>query len=244
MTCEECQGQLIAGGSGPAEEHLSACPECQAFVRDSEWLRGLARQAAEAECAPQTLRARVEALLEGVPAAVSRRRLRFAAVAAAVLLALGILGFARFYRQRDPSPNRLAEEFIEDHLNYLPGREQIVSASRREVEKWFEGKTDFPVRIPDIPSAALEDGRVCDISGRKAALLHYRRKPDDTLVSLFITVAPKSLQGASRPTPLQASLKGCNGTLWTDRGLVYGVVAPLDEASLKQFAEAVRRQGR
>jgi anti-sigma factor RsiW len=140
------------------------------------------------------------------------------------------------------SPERLAQDFINDHLHYLPGREQIVSGSAQQVESWFQGRVDFPVRVPDVPDAALQDARVCDISGRKAALLHYRHNPGDALISVFVAEEPKSFDRQMKGGTLVASNQGLNSTLWCHRGLVYDVVAPLDDATLQQIAESVRRQ--
>lgn len=146
------------------------------------------------------------------------------------------------YAQRSLTPDRLAREFISDHLNYLPGKEEIVSNSARDVEQWFQGRVDFPVRVPQLPSAGLEDARVCQIAGRKAALLHYRHKSDDTQISLFVTVEPQNFERAGKTMDISSSYQGLNSTLWCHRGLVFSLVAAVDEASLKQMADSVRKQ--
>ncbi len=248
MICQECRQQLVLAEDGApvsvaAREHLEQCAACQEFVRDGERLRAQMRVLAEGEHAPQELRQQVQALLDGRATIQHRHRRLWAGVAAAIiLLAMTGYGLKWYHAERLLTPNRLAREFIVDHLNYLPGREEIVSNSARDVEQWFQGRVDFPVRVPQLPAAALEDARVCNIAGRKAALLHYRRKPDDTLVSLFVTAEPEDFERSRKSMGASVSYQGLNSTLWCHRGLVYSVVASLDDASLKQIAESVRQQ--
>lgn len=248
MTCYECrQDSILSEGESEATEavrrHLAECAACQEFVRENQRLRTATRRLAESEQAPPTLRGQVQRMIRvSVPAPSRPKWAWIAAAAAAALLVLGILGVRRYRSGLAVSPNLLAQEFISDHLHYLPGREQIVSSSARDVENWFQGRVDFPVRVPEIPVAGLEDARVCDIAGRKAALLHYRHKPDDTLISLFVAEEPPSFERRKNSVALSTTYKGLNATLWSQRGLVYSLVAPIDEASLKQMAESVRQQ--
>jgi anti-sigma factor RsiW len=248
MTCNECrQHFVLAQDNGPvpapAREHREQCTACQEFIRDGEKLRAQLRGLAQTERAPQELHEQVQALLGGRRPVKGRRRLWAGLAAAVALLAMTGYGLKRYYTERSLTPNRLARAFILDHLNYLPGREEIVSDSARDVEQWFQGKVDFPVRVPQVPTATLKDARVCDIAGRKAALLHYRRKPDDTLVSVFVTAEPEDFERARKSMETSISYQGLNSTLWCHRGLVYSVVAALDDSSLEQIAQAVRQQG-
>ncbi len=248
MTCDECRQQLVLAEDeepvpGPAREHLERCAGCQEFAQDGKRLRKEMRGLAESEHAPGELREQVQALFdERMP--VRERRLRlWAGVAAAVaLVALAVYGLKWFHAGRSLTPERLAREFISDHLNYLPGREQIVSNSSREVEQWFQGRVDFPLRIPRLAGADLEDARVCQIAGRKAALLHYRHKSDDTLISLFVTVEPPNFERGRKSMEISSSYQGLNSTLWCHHGLVFSLVAAVDDAYLNQLANAVRQQ--
>jgi anti-sigma factor RsiW len=247
MTCKEFREQwVLAEGSvvpGSVQEHLDGCPSCQGFVRDGERLRAELHVLAESEQAPRELHEQVKAVVGGGMLAKDRRRRRAAVAAAVVLVALAGYGLKRYHTERSLNPNRLARAFILDHLNYLPGREEIVSNSAHDVERWFQGKVDFPVRVPQLPAAALKDARVCDIAGRKAALLHYRRKSDDSLVSLFVTTEPEEFERARKSMETSISYQGLNSTLWCHRGLVYSVVAALDDTSLQQIARSARQQG-
>jgi len=246
MTCEECREQLVLSEDGglvptPAQEHVKQCPACQEFVDDCERLRKEVRLLAATEQAPRELRERVRAMIyESKSVKATRPRLWAGVAASLVLLAVAGYGLKWYYAERSLTPDHLAREFISDHLNYLPGKEEIVSNSASDVEHWFQGRVDFPVRVPELPSAALSDARVCRIAGRKAALLHYRRKPDETLISLFVTVEPQSFERAGKS--FSSYSQGLNSTLWCRRGLVFSLVAAVDEPSLDQLAQSVRRQ--
>lgn len=251
MTCDECRELLVLGeeeGAAPVavREHLAACVACQNFVQEQTALRSEVHKLAESEHAPETLRRQVQEMIESRATGGAhslRHKMRLAGIAATVVLVTaGYLGTRYYLSQRGPTPDHLTQQFISDHLHFLPGREQIVSDSPQAIQKWFEGRVDFPVRVPQVPIATLEDARVCDIAGRKAALLHYRHKPGETLISLFVTAEPKSFEREKHPVSLVKAYQGYNATLWCQRGLVYSLVASLDDASLKQIEESVKSQ--
>jgi anti-sigma factor RsiW len=248
MTCDECRQQLVLAEDegpvpAPAQEHLERCLACQEYAQDGERLRKEVRLLAETEQAPRELREQVQDMFyERTSIKQKRPRLWAGVAAAAVILILTGYGVKWYYARRSPTPDRLAREFIFDHLNYLPGKEQIVSNSSRDVEQWFQGRVDFPVRVPKLPGTGLEDARVCQIAGRKAVLLHYRHKPDDSLISLFVTAEPQNFERAGRSMQISSSYQGLNSTLWCHRGLVYSLVAAVDDTSLEQIANSVRQQ--
>jgi anti-sigma factor RsiW len=248
MNCNEFRKRSVLAEQfeslpAPVRSHFADCSECQRFLEDQERLRGEVRSLAASEHAPHKLRESVAELFRQTHAREHRYAWRLATVAAAILLVLGIgTGYLGYRYARPPSPDRLAQEFINDHVNYLSGEEQILSSSPQEVHGWFQGRVNFPVRVPDVPHAALEDARVCDISGRKAALLHYRHDPGGALISVFVAEEPKQFERQMKSDTLVASNQGLNSTLWCHRGLVYDVVAPLDEPTLQQIAESVRKQ--
>ncbi|MDE3180965.1 MAG: hypothetical protein KGM47_15065 [Acidobacteriota bacterium] len=248
MTCNECQQQYILAESDAVlsigtREHLAACAACQEAIRQGERVRELVRNLAETEHAPQELRRRVEASVRGpIPIRTGRSRLWAAIAAAVIVLVLAGYGLTRYHPHFSLTPGSLAQDFILDHQHYLPGRQEIVTNSPREVQDWFAGKVDFPVRVPQLPAAALVEARVCTIAGRKAALVHYRLKPHDALVSFFVAPEPKAFEREKKPIVLFRSYEGLNSTLWCHRGLVYSLVASLDDTTLQQIAKSVQRQ--
>jgi anti-sigma factor RsiW len=248
MNCDEYRKRRILGEGetnlpDDVRAHFAECEECQIYLREQERLRMEVRKLAEREHASQGLRESVADLLRQ-PHVPKRQGTRWWTATAAAILVIVVAGtsYVLYHHVRTPTPERLAQDFISDHLHYLPGREQIVSSSPQQVQGWFQGRVDFPVHVPDVPGAALQDARVCDISGQKAALLHYRHNPGDALISVFVAEEPRSFDLQMKSGTLVASNQGLNSTLWCHRGLVYDVVAPLDDATLKQIAESVRKQ--
>ncbi len=251
MTCDESRRQLVMiEGEANVDEavrvHLASCSECRRFASEDERLRHLVRNLADGEHAPRHLREQVQGMLalQSKNTRVPERRFRLwaASVALAICVFAAAYGLKLHFANRAAMPDRYAQEFMRDHLHYLPGREEIVSESSRQVEQWFQGRVDFPVHVPDVPGTRLEDARVCAILSGRAALVHYRRKPDETLVSLFIAEAPKASETQQSWKTFSASYAGLNSTLWAHRGLVYSVVGSLDDASLRQIAESVQQQ--
>jgi len=248
MNCDEYRKQRILMEGEPnlpddARLHFADCADCQRYLREQERLRIEIGKLADLEQAPESLR---QSVMETVRQRSHREPLRtrrWLALATAIVLLFGTgAALLRYYHARTPTPERLAQEFINDHLNYLPGREQIISNTPQQVESWFQGRVEFPVHVPEVPGASLQDARICDISGRKAALLHYRRSPDDVLISLFVAEEPKAFEQQKKPVTLVASIQGLNSSLWCHRGLVYDVVAALDDPSLQRIAESVQKQ--
>lgn len=250
MNCNEFRKhQILAEEEGilpsDARLHLAGCSECQTYLREQERLRVAVRKLAASEHAPALLH---ESIAEMCTQGGSRVRKqqgtrRWVTIAAAIVAMVGTgAGYLWYLQARTPSPERLATEFITDHLHYLPGHEQIVSASAQEVERWLQGQVDFPVRVPELRGAALEEGRICSVAGRRAALLHYRRRPDGVLVSLFVAPAAQKLGQQETASLLKTTHLGCNAALWYHRGLAYGVVATLDDPTMQQIADSVRQQ--
>ncbi len=247
MNCDEFRKRGILAEDetnlpGDVRVHFAECAGCHTYLLEHERLRIEVRKLAESEHAPQALQQGVAEIV-GRPHRKQVSTRRWAAAAAGIVVLVGSgAGYLWYHQARTPSPERLAQEFITDHLHYLPGREQIVSSAPEQVEGWFRGRVEFPVHVPVVPGAVLEDARVCDISGRKAALLHYRRNPGDALISVFVAEEPKAFEQRRKSVALETSTQGVNSRLWCHRGLVYDVVATLDDSSLQEIAESVRRQ--
>ncbi|MGH9398553.1 MAG: anti-sigma factor family protein [Terriglobia bacterium] len=247
MTCHECQALLVLSESGQespeARDHLAGCVTCRQLIHDNEKLQFHLRRVAAGERAPEALRKQVEAFVRR-PISIRRVRTRlWAGIAAGVIiLVLAGYGLVRHHLHFSLTPSSLAQDFILDHEHYLPGRQEIVTNSPQDVQDWFEGKVDFPVRVPRLSAAALVEARVCTIAGRKAALVHYRLKPQNTLVSFFVAPEPKTFERQKKPIVLFSSYEGLNSTLWCHRGLVYSLVASLDDRTLQQIAKSVQQQ--
>jgi anti-sigma factor RsiW len=251
MTCQQFQNERLLDQeegtlSREANLHLLVCSMCQAHQKEERRLRFELRRLANSEHAPIALRQSIAAMCQGPRTTRTNRGAnsrRWMAVAATILLLVGAtLGIVFERHTRAPSPERLAQAFVTDHLEYLPGREQITSDSPRQAEEWLHCRIDFPVHVPKVPGTVLETACICDVSGRKAALLQYHHIYSNTLISLFVTTEPRAYEREKMPVSVETSGNGLRSKLWCHRGLVYDVVAQVDESSLKQIADAVRTQ--
>ncbi|MGC8550301.1 MAG: hypothetical protein ACP5M4_11430 [Acidobacteriaceae bacterium] len=206
-------------------------------------MRAELQKLANSEHAPAVLRERIFKMVER-PNAGKRRALRrwMTAAAAVVLLAGAMAGILWDRQTRTPSPERLAQAFVADYLQYLPGREQISADSPQQAEEWLRGRVDFPVHVPTVPGAALTTARICDISGRKAALLQYHHGESNTSISVFVAAEPRAFEREKMPLNIETSGHGVRSVLWCHRGLVYDVVATLNDSSMQEIMEAIRRQ--
>jgi anti-sigma factor RsiW len=248
MNCQEYRKQrLLDHEQGPlspeAQLHIAACVACQGCEQEEELLRAELRKLASSERTPQALRQSIAFLSQRQNLHKERGLRQWMLTAAAAVLVIAAAGgmFWKYY-DRTPSPQRMAQAFVADHLEYLPGREAIISDSPQQAQEWLQARMDFTVPVPKIPGSVLESARICDVSGRKAALLQYRHATSDTLVSLFVTAEPMSYEREKMPINVEAPRQGVRSTLWCHHGLVYSVVAALDDASLQQIADAVREQ--
>ncbi len=247
MNCQEYRQQRLldqeAGVvSAEARLHAAACNQCRSLDEEENRLHTELRNLAESEEAPPTLRQWIqEKYPERFRSHWAMRR--WVAAAAAILVVAGAAtGVLWRHHAQTPAPERLAQAFVADYLEFLPGREEISANSPDAAREWLQGHVDFPVRVPEVPGAKIESARICSISGRKAALLQYRHEASNSLISVFETEEPKAYERKKMPIRVETSGHGVHSTLWCHHGLVYDVVASLDEPSLREITEAVQRQ--
>ncbi len=248
MNCQEYRKQRLLDHeegtvSQEARLHLVECGQCQALQKEEERLRAELQKLANSEHAPVALRQRISNIVER-PTAGKRYDLRrwMTAAAAVVLLAGTTAGILWERYTRTPSPERLAQAFVADYLEYLPGREQIAADSPQQAEEWLRGRVDFPVHVPTVPGAALKSARICDISGRKAALLQYHHNDSNTSISVFVAAEPRAYEREKMPVNVETSGHGVHSVLWCHRGLVYDIVATVNDSSMQQITESIRQQ--
>jgi len=247
MNCQEYRKQRLLDQvegtlSYDARLHVAECGRCRTLQQEEGRLRTELRELANSERAPIALRQNITEMVQRPSTSKLHGMRRWMVTAAAVALLAGVTAGVLWNRYaRIPSPEHLVQAFVADHLQYLPGREQIAANSPEQAEEWLQSRIDFPVHVPTVPGAALASARICDISGRKAALLQYHHYDSNTLISVFVTAEPKSYEREKMPVTVEASGHGVRSILWCHRGLVYDIVAALDDSSMQQIAEAIRK---
>lgn len=232
-----------------AEAHLSHCPDCREFLAAEERMKKLVQTHAPRESASATLREQVFARIaqereRSVKAARWRGLLRRRSLALALLsfvLIVALVGGLWLKGRRTPIMTPpIASVLIEDHAHSLPVVTEVASSDNGVVQSWFQGRVGFSFRLPPLNDSGLVGGRLCNLQGRRAALVIYQQP--QSRVSLFILDGrdvewPESnLIALDGKRCLVEAQQGYNAVLWKERGLLYGLVSDLRSADLLQLA--------
>lgn len=260
-------GELDLVRSLELEEHLKSCDECARELRSHETLRRSLRGENLYERAPEGLQARIRANIaaeagseasriawaQGAEAAgesrkalvempVRRRHKLFdwAAIAAAILVALALVfmlgpGLAS-HRQSE----LLADEIIASHIRSLqPGHlVDVESTDQHTVKPWFNGRIDFspPVRDLSDQGFPLIGGRLDYLDGRAVAALVYQRRKH--FVNVFVWPV-----GSGRVNPpASRSSDGYNVVSWQQNGMNFCVTSDVSVSDLRQLEQLFQQQ--
>jgi anti-sigma factor RsiW len=122
--------------------------------------------------------ARLTARLRAEPGPVARthsvRPVGWGALAAAVILAVSLLGWNQFRHS-----NTLAAELLDQHLAVLSvdAAPQVISSDRHTVKPWFQGRLPFSFNLPESealpPDTTLKGADLAYFDGQPAALLIF-----------------------------------------------------------------------
>lgn len=213
-----------------AQEHVAGCAVCSAFFAEQAALSAVVRDA-DRRGAPEALRRRVLAMARG------GRRPAWLKVALSAAAALVILAGAALVLR--PTNDGVSERTI---LSLLTAEHQrlvagggINSGDAGEVTRWFAGRVDFALLVPEFAGGALRGGRLCMADGHRGAIVEYEF--EGQMVSYF--VLPLAVRGA--PAELRhASQAGYRVVWWVQDGLLHGVVGGLPADRLEQLAEWCR----
>jgi anti-sigma factor RsiW len=186
MSCpsfESLSAEVDGALSGLEEEatrsHIDGCSKCRARRTELLLLKSVVREATASASASDALRARLAATVRDRRRWRTRRLAAFAGALTAAAVAVGIL--VPVVRSR-----AALAELIGDHVDITVKREEpfdVVGSEPGALARWFDGKIDFPLRIPQLPAARLVGARLCDIGGRRVPLASYER--EGRRISLF-----------------------------------------------------------
>ena len=213
---------FIDGELPPAEQHgikqhLTICHACTLRVLSATQLKAATARAGQRFAPPPDALARLTAQLHAQqvkpeqrpqsnqqPQAETKKAARiysmpslrpaaWAALAAAILLTVSLLGWRQFHQT-----NALAAELLDQHLVTLStaATPQVISTDRHTVKPWFQGRLPFSFNLPDAtalpPDATLKGADLTYLNGQPAALLLFTIHKHE--VSVFLT------QRATGPT--------------------------------------------
>lgn len=214
-----------------AQEHVAGCAACSAFFAEQAALSTLVHQA-DRRSGPDALRRRVLAMARG-----DRRPARLKVLlgaAAAVVIIAGAVALWRPTAGGGVSERTILSLFTAEHQRLVAGG-GISSGNPAEVTRWFAGRVDFALRVPEFAGGALRGGRLCMADGHRGAIVEYEF--EGQMVSYF--VLPLVVRGS--PAELRhASQAGYRVVWWVQDGLLHGVVGGLPADRLEQLAKWCR----
>lgn len=273
MDCGEFQrfahayidGEFDPEDAAPLEAHLEGCDACRSLVqREADFLQNV-RRTYTPEPAPQALRTRIVAVLEAQdavalaspqpappPRAPARRllpRLEWVVgplVASAALAALVALAWPAPAAPPIPpapavAPQPLIEEAVTWHRRNLPI--EVTGPENARVKRWFDGKVDFPVRLPDFDRQAqgevnLLGARLGNVKERQAAYVVYEVNGSKLSVIAFDgrDMVPPAQQDRGQPIVFQ-NAGGYNVALVEDNGITYSITSELPRADMERLVQ-------
>jgi anti-sigma factor RsiW len=246
MDCPTCEamvdayvdGELTATESADFERALTACPDCRKRLDRARAVGNLLRDL-PAEPAPDLLRTRIERELRGIagriPAARLGERMRWMAVAASLIVAVGIGWAGGALTERG---GRESDALVASYLRVAMAEHtvDVASSDRHTVKPWYAGRIDYSPPIHDLTSNGfpLIGGRLDMVEGRKVAVLVYRRNQHKLMVTLWPT------SGADSPARV-SERDGFALVEWRHGGFEWRAVSDAAPAEMMAFATALDR---
>lgn len=245
MQCAEVQrfidayidGEFADEDRAEIDRHFEACETCRAeALRQQHW-KSLVRARLARPAAPYGLHQRISRALdaETAPQPLWKRvSWRFApAVVAAGALAALILTV------QQPRAYPWLEQGVFDHTHNLPV--EVASPNPDEVANWFQGKVDFPVRVPRFGGdARLLGARIGHLGAQHAAYLVYSVQGGHK-VSVYVfdpgevqIPAPRRVVVPNRQVYMDVE-RGYRVAVFRDQGIGYAVYSDLDEPQMVQM---------
>ena len=223
----ELDGELAELEREAVRSHLDGCDKCRARRTELVLLRSAVRDASAAPFESDRLNGRLMATVRKRRRALAFRvSLGLAAAAAAVaVLLVPMLG-----------GKDVVTELVGDHLGTTVTGEEpfdVASSDPNVVERWFDGKLDYKLRIPRPPEARLLGGRLCNVGARQFPLAAYVR--EGRRISLFAM----GTATASRKGDCREGVRGFTVCRQAADGIDYMLVSDYPQPEAKRVLTAV-----
>jgi anti-sigma factor RsiW len=192
-------GQLPPAKQQEIEQHLTNCHACTLRVLSATRLKAVTGRAGHRFAPSPEALGRLTTMLRSqqtqtkdqpptkTPARIySIRPAVWAALAAAILLTISLLGWRQLHQT-----NTLAAELLDQHLATLSSgaTPQVISTDRHTVKPWFQGRLPFSFNLPDTtalpPDTTLKGADLTYLNNQPAALLLFTIHKHE--VSIFLT---------------------------------------------------------
>jgi anti-sigma factor (TIGR02949 family) len=242
-------GELDPSRAVDFQQHVAGCRSCQSRLQFFQDMRSGLRSHKAAYRAPPYLREHLRRRLRQLER--RRRFLRKAAAATiALVLLIGMSGIYWWYTE-DATP-ALVAEMINAHAATIRGETalEFSSGDTDMVRHWLDQRLPFQLVVPPAgwDGFHLLGARTLSLSGQKGALLLFGS--GDRRVSLV------SLPDQTHPTGFRQRVE-MDGIsfwlfvqgvytliLWSENGLLYGMVSDDDIEEALEYAQLCARQMR
>ena len=195
-------GELPPTEQQGIEQHLITCHACTLRVLSATQLKAATSRAGKRFTSSPEALARLTAQLHSQQQSMQQtqtkqqpqaktsariysiRSTAWAALAAAILLTVSLLGWRQLHQS-----NTLAAELLDQHLATLSSAAtpQVISTDRHTVKPWFQGRLPFSFNLPEaLPSdTTLKGADLTYLNNEPAALLLFTIHKHE--VSIFLT---------------------------------------------------------
>jgi anti-sigma factor RsiW len=245
-------GELPPSDQQGIEQHLTTCHACTLRVLSATQLKAATARAGHRFAPPPEALARLTAQLQSKPQqqaqpqtqkttsiysmrrSGSMRTMAWSALAAAIILAVSLLGWRQLHQT-----NALAAELLDQHLATLSSAAtpQVISTDRHTVKPWFQGRLPFSFNLPEPtalpPDTTLKGANLAYLNGQPAALLLFTIHKHE--VSVFLT------QHTGRPalTTLPSNRSGFTINSATTKDLHIVAVSDVNPSDLNALIAAL-----
>jgi anti-sigma factor RsiW len=253
-------GELQGDEVSLVESHCESCPQCRERVAAERRYFETVKSAGQYYCAPDQLRARVEAILQtrdseppvNILAHVGHSIRSAPAWQFLLLFAIGAMLVvaawqARIWRSTPVSgPSSFALMAADSHRRYLQQQLplEVVSSFPPEISAWFEGKVPFAVKLPNYQEESgqpklykLEGARLVGYKNDYAAYVAYQMNQRPISLVVTSSTVAEPVGGEVVATAGLSfhfdSIFGYKVITWSDRGLTYALVSDFEERGLK-----------
>ena len=245
MTCDEAKlqlhalldGELDARRAEEVEAHIAGCVHCATEFAQYREMRHAMSGASLRFAAPESLRARIDALIPAPPArkptAAPSRRSLLRGFALGSMLSAAAAASVFFVVTRPDDDQRMLGDVASAHLRSLQvGRlTDVPSSDQNAVKPWFSGKVAVTPPVMDLTAQGftLVGGRLDTIEGKPVAAIVYRR--GQHVINLFVAAASSAGHTAARGE----TVEGFSTQRWSDQGMRFIAISDLSEDELRDF---------
>lgn len=170
--------------------------------------------------------------------APARRPPSWAALAASIVLAAGISSALTAKFLYELRGDALYVESADSHIRALmaPSAVDVASSERHVVKPWFNGKSSFAPKVPDLAAEGfpLLGGRLDVIQGVSVPALVYGRRLHK--ISVWLANASRGPSADTR------TINGTNFVVWRSGDLTYWAASDLNPTELAAFATAFAKK--